>query len=177
MSKTFNTQKEGLDWIRKTRDQIDEGMNYASTKTTLGEFMNDWITSIKSAKRPSTWSHYEQLSRSYIIPKIGQIKLKDLRPEHIQCFYTELHKLGTGTYTILKTHAVLHSALEHATKLGIVYRNPARLVQPPKEPATEMKILDESQVSQLLVATIGHPWKHSSIWQLLQAHVKWSSLD
>lgn len=48
ISKTFDTQKEGLNWIRKTRGQIDDGMSYTSTKITLGEYMKSWLTSTKS---------------------------------------------------------------------------------------------------------------------------------
>jgi integrase len=49
----------------------------------------------------------------------------------------------------------LHSALGHAVKTGAIGRNPASLTIPPKEPAEEMKILDEGQVSMLLIAALG----------------------
>src|SRR4030042_1996398 len=88
LSKVFGTQKEGLDWIRKTRGQIDDGMTYTSTKVTLGEYMDSWLCSTRSSRRPSTSKQYEQLTRSYILPNIGQIKIIDLRPEHIERFYT-----------------------------------------------------------------------------------------
>ena len=184
MSKTFNTQKEGLDWIRKTRGQIDDGLNYASTKITLGEYMNNWLTSTKSAKRTSTWSHYEQVTRSYIVPRLGKIKIKDLRPEHIQGFYNQLVQQEIGIYTILKIHTVLHSALHYAAKLGMVNRNSASFTQPPKEPATEMTILNESQVSQFLITAMTHRWEalfHLAIVtgarQMELLGLKWTDLD
>ncbi len=55
MSKAFDTQKDGLDWIRSSRRQIDDGMTYTSTKVTLAEFLTNWLTSSKTRLRPRTW--------------------------------------------------------------------------------------------------------------------------
>jgi integrase len=159
-------------------------MTYTSTKITLGVYMDDWLTSTKSSKRTSTWSHYEQVTRSYIGPGLGQIKIKDLRPEHIQGFYNKLLEQEIGTYTIIKIHTILHSALEYAAKLGMINRNSASFVQPPKEPATEMAILNESQLSQFLIAAMTHRWDalfHLAIAtgarQMELLGLKWTDLD
>ena len=63
-------------------------------------------------------------------------------------------------------------------------RNPASFVQPPKEPAKEMAILNESQVSQLLVAAQGPRWEAlfhlaviSGMRQMELLGLKWSDLD
>ena len=159
LSKVCATQRDCQDWIRKTRGQIDDGMTYASTKLSLGGYLNRWLINTKSAKSQSTWSHYEQLCRNYIVPKIGSIKVRDLRPENIQGFYTSLLNQEVGIYTIRKIHTLLHCALQLAVKTGIIGRNPASFVQPPKVPASEMDILNDSQVSQLLVAAMGHRWE------------------
>jgi integrase len=184
MSRTFDTQKEGLDWIRKTRGQIDDGMNYANTKITLGEFLKGWLTSNTATRQRSTWVKNEQICRGYIIPNLGHVKIRDLRPEHIQGLYRSLLDQRIGTYTIIKVHTVLHSALQQATLTGMISRNPASYAQLPREPANEMAILNESQVSQLLVAANGHRWEalyHLAIVtgmrQMEILGLKWTDLD
>ncbi len=134
-------------------------MTFAHTKITLAEYLKGWLTSTKAARQRSTWIKNEQICRGYIIPNLGQVKIQDLRPEHIQGMYNFLVEQGVGTYTIIKVHTVLHSALQQATRSGMISRNPASYAQPPREPSTEMAILDESQVSQLLVAANGHRWE------------------
>jgi integrase len=116
--------------------------------------------------------------------KLGQVKIQDLRPEHIQNLYSSLLDDEVGDYTIIKVHTVLHSALQQATHIGMISRNPASYAQPPKEPATEMAILNESQVSQLLVAVNGHRWEalyHLAIVtgmrQMELLGLKWADLD
>lgn len=157
LTKTFATQKEALEWIRKTRNRVDDGMNYASTKVTLEEYIKTWITTVKSTCAQSTWTKYEQVCRTFILPNLGCMKIQVLRTEHIQNLYALLLDQGIGTPTIIKTHRVLHTALERAVRTGLINRNPATHAIPPKEPSNEMKILNESQVSQLLVAVMGRP--------------------
>jgi integrase len=159
-------------------------MTLASTKIGLGEFVTSWLTSAKTSMVHRTWQHYEQLIRSYIIPNLGEIKIRGLRPEHIQAFYNKLFDEQIGVYTIRKVHVTLHSALQQAVKTGLLGRNPASFAQPPKAPAAEMDILNESQVSQLLIAAQGHclePLIHlaviSGMRQIELLGLKWNDLD
>ncbi len=79
-----------------------------------------------------------------------------------------------GFTLILKIHAILSASFEHALKLGIISRNPAKLTMPPQKPVKEMKFLDESQVSQLLIAAQGIGWRDYYNWPWQQDFVRWS---
>ena len=184
ISKTHNTQKEALDWLRQMRGQIDDGLTYASTRILLSEFLDLWLISTKSSKRPSTWTQYSQITRKYVNPYLGQIKIKNLRPEQIQAFYSRLLEQHVGIYTVMKIHDVLHAALEHAARMGIINRNPAGFVQAPKGPDKEMSVLSESQVSQFLVSLIGHRWEALFVLAIVTGArqmellgLKWTDLD
>ncbi len=184
LSKVFDTQKECLEWIHKVRGQIDDWMTYTSTKVQLGEFLKDWLLTIKFSKRPTTTAHYETLIRLHIVSYIGQIKVADLRAEQIQRLYTHLITQKIGTNTIRKVHIVLHSALQQAVRLGIINRNPADIAHPPKEPTKEMKILDESQISQLMISLRGHRWEAlyqlavvTGMRQMELLGLRWADLD
>lgn len=184
LSYTGKTQRECQEWVKKTIGQIDEGLTFANTKVTLAEFMENWLTSTKASQRPRTWSQYSQLNRDYIAPRLGTIKVKDLRAEHIQRLYNSLGEQDTGTHTILKIHMLLHSALEHAIRTGMIPRNPVDATIPPAQPAEEMQILDESQVSQLLVAAANtrleallHLALATGMRQMELLGLKWTDLD
>lgn len=181
---TAKTRRECQEWIKKTQGQIDEGMTFASTKITLAEYLDGWLSNSKFSKRPATWKHYEQLIRSYIVPIIGNLKIKDLRPEHIQGLYNQLLEQKVGVYVVRKIHTLLHSALVQAVKMGMIPRNPANAVMQPKEPSKEMKILDENQVSQLLVSVSDHRWEAlfylavtTGMRQMELLGLKWTDLD
>ena len=159
LSHTANTRRECQDWLKKTIGQIDDGMTVAGTKISLGEYLTGWLNSSKAYLKQTTWAHYNHLSRQYIIPSLGQVKLINLRTDHIQRLYDQLLAKDVGTYTVLKIHTVIHSALNQAIKTGILNRNPATVTVKPREPEKEMKILEESQVSQMLIAAKGHRWE------------------
>jgi integrase len=88
------------------------------------------------------WSLFAALDRKNSVQgeaaKLGQAKIQDLRPEHIQNLYSSLLDDEVGDYTIIKVHTVLHSALQQATHTGMIRRNPTSYVQPPKEPTTSL---------------------------------------
>ena len=128
LSKVFPTQQECFVWVRKNRNQISEGLSYASSQLTLGEHLDGWLTNKKVTRRYATWLHYDWLTRRYICPTIGNIKLKDLQAIHIQNLYSQLLKSGTGVYSIRKIHFVLPCSLNQAVKQELILRNPASLI-------------------------------------------------
>jgi len=157
--KTYKTRQEAQEWLKNTLRQIDDGMTYSSATTRLAEYLTDWLTFKKSIMRPSTWSHYKQLTHSYIIPNIGKIKLKELRTENVQKFYNLLSKHDVGAPTIQKIHKLLRSAVGNAVASGTLPHNSVSFAHPPGDPPQEMKVLDESQVSQFLIFIAGHRWE------------------
>jgi integrase len=184
LTRSFKTRREAQNWIRETHNQIDLGMTYASTKRSLAEHLTTWLENSRPIMRSRTWNHYDQLTRMYINPNIGEIILKDLSTENLQALYSRLIGQGAGIYTVIKVHTLLHSALKVAVNAGMIIRNPASHAHPPKTPDIEMKILDESQVSQLLVSVIGHRWEAlfhlaiaSGMRQMELLGLKWVDLD
>jgi integrase len=184
LSFTARTRRECQEWLKKTIGQVDQGLSYASTTVSLGEFLNIWLASSRLSLRPSTWAHYEQLLRGYVLPNLGQIKIKDLHTTQIQRFYNHLLASEVGTHTVIKIHAMLHGALEQAVKAGLAIRNVTDAAIPPSEPNREMKILDESQVSQLLITArtsrmeaLLHLAISTGMRQMEILGLKWDDLD
>lgn len=156
MSFSAATRQECQGWLKKTIHQIDGGLTFTGAQTTYKEFLEDWLVSLASRLRPATVRQYNMTIRRYIIPVIGRIKLKDLRPDQIQNLYDAKVQDGCGPRTVQVIHAVIHRSLAHALKLGLIIRNPAAVVTPPKSSQKEMKIYDESQVNQMLLAARGN---------------------
>ncbi len=149
------TQRQCREWLKTTLAQVDEGLTIEGARATLGEYLEKWLETVKPSLRPKTWKQYSQIVRQHIIPQLGSIKLKDLRPDHIQSHYTARQAAGAGVRTVRLTHAILHHALAQALKWGLVTRNPADAVDKPKLGHEEMKVLNAEQVRALLNAAKG----------------------
>ena len=144
------TRQECKDWISHTLQQIDIGLTYKGARLNLKEYLERWLATVEPSLRPKTFSQYRQVCRAHIIPIIGRIKLKDLRPDQIQGLYNAKKAAGMGQYSVRMIHVVLHRALTQALKWGLIGRNPSDAVNRPKVVHPEMKVLNSQQVQVLL---------------------------
>jgi len=154
-TKYFDTQREANDWRHKMIEQRRQGLVFAGSKVPLANFLDEWLIVAKTSIRPNTYYHYTQVVNQHIKPTLGQISLKDLRPDQVQSLYTIKLAKGTSPRTTLMIHSVLHRALHHALRLGLVVRNVSDAVIRPKVPRKEMKTLDDYQVRQLFQVAEG----------------------
>ena len=184
VSKYFKTKKEANAWRIDTLHKIQSGLFYAGPKLTLSEYFEEWLTARKGSIKPKTLYQYQQIIKQHINPVLGSIKINELKPAEIQAFYNNKVELGIGVRTVRLIHSVLHCALNHALKLGIIYRNPSDAVYKPKAQKREMEILDEDQVRRLLIAAKGK--RHEALYKVAITTglrkgellgLKWSDLD
>ena len=155
LSANRDTRQAAIDWIRETLGQVKKGMTFQGAQVTFGEFTDYYLVSTQGARKKKTWKYYKWSADKYILPTLGEIRLKDLRPEHIQGLYNDLLAQGKTAWTVQKTHVVIHLICSHAEDLGLIPFDPTEKVIPPRPPDEEMQILDESQISQLLLAVKG----------------------
>ena len=149
------TKAECLAWLNKNLEEQNQGIDLLGGETTVAEYVTHWLKTAKTALRPKTAIQYEHLVRSKIIPNIGDIKIKNLKLDRIEDFYTQLSNSGCGVRTVRLTHSVLHRALERAVRLELVPLNRAHGATLPRIPQHEMNVFDEGQISSFLVAAHG----------------------
>jgi integrase len=154
---TFATKAEAEKWIRDQQQKLDQGFDFQGSKTTLAEYLPAWLETRKVDLRAKTACHYSQVTRKHILPKIGNIALKDLSLARIEKFYSDLIQSGVGTRTIRICHNILHKSLEKAVRYGYITHNPAHGAALPRYKHSEMKVLDQAQVGHFLVAIQSSP--------------------
>lgn len=164
ISKYFRSQSECREWLRNTQKQIQNGLTLAGAQTTVFEYLGQWLGIIRESVRPRTLDQYAQIVRQYIAPRLGTIKMKDLRSDQIQALYNEKLDEGISARTVLLIHAVLHSAFVHALKLGLIGRNPVDAVTRPKVKRKEMRVFTDDQARAFLSAA--KHTRHACLFQL-----------
>jgi integrase len=64
-------------------------------------------------------------------------------------------KRGLSAQTVQHVHRTLSQALSHAVRVGVLFKNPAQQVKPPKPDRREVKILGKDEMGALLRAATG----------------------
>ena len=111
-----------------TSDENDTSNEYFET------YMQNWLESYKHNIEENTYDSYCTVVNKITNYFSGKnIKLKDLKPKHIQDFYNSLYKKGLSPNTVLHYHANIRKALDIAMKLEIIPNNPADRIERPKK--------------------------------------------
>jgi integrase len=131
---------------------LDKGVYTPPGKLTLGEHLQNWLQGyVKTNCSPQTLDGYQAIIEHHLAPNLGHLLLKQITPQAIQVYYGKAcEKLSTRT--VHHQHRILSQALKYAVRQGLLGRNPAELVDPPKPQAKTMRTLDPSEVSILLEA-------------------------
>lgn len=134
----------------------DDGLPVANGQHTVASYLDDWLASVKPTLRVSTWTRYHQLMHGHVIPHIGRVRLTKLSPQHVSRLYADRLEVGLKPATVAQTHRILHRALSQATRWGLVVRNVATLVDPPRVVREEMRTLSAEEVKRFLAAAADH---------------------
>src|SRR5215212_9999745 len=137
--------------LTKAMADRDGGITYDAGKLTVEEHLRRWLSdSVRDTVRQRTYERYESIVRVHLIPAIGRIKLKTLTPAHVRGLYREKLDGGLAPRTVLHIHRTLSKALKQATDDGLIPRNAAASVKPPRPRSEEMQPLSRDQVQTFL---------------------------
>lgn len=149
------TKTETRAKLAKAKAARDEGLVFDAENMTLKEYLERWLDdSVRARLRSSTYESYSRLVDKHIAPTLGNIKLKALTAAHLQYFYRSKSDEGL-TRTVEYLHDVLHAALKQAVRWGMVPRNAADAVDPPKTAKKERDYLSLEEVEVLWEAARG----------------------
>lgn len=164
------TQKEVRQKLSKIITELDEGIYTVTSKVTVKEWSETWLTNYLGNVKPSTALLYRQQAEMYIIPRLGSLKLEALTSDQIQKFYNELFRSkedggkGLSAKTVKNVHGVFHKALEQAKKNRILRFNPSDACELPRIYRQEIKPLNREQAAAFLREIQGHT--HEYLFQI-----------
>ena len=182
------TERAANRLLRQMQVEREEG-RLITQKMTVATFIERWLeNTARQRVRPSTFECYQHKLRTHVLPTLGRIQLSKLTPDDLRALYRD--KIGprsegkVSPTTMKTTHVILRNALEEAYGDGLVARNVADLVTPPKKAPFRPKPLTQDEALALLVAVRGH--RHGPLWTFLlgtgarigeAAALRWQDVD
>lgn len=161
---TGKTRGEVVTKLDELKRHTADGLSPAPAELTVARYLNRWLEVPPRKLRPLTVVNYRNVVRLYIVPTIGQVRLRALTPEHVDRM---VHDLSTGdpdatpprrpvsANTQRNARNVLSRALRQAERDGLVPRNVARLSDGVHVPRAEKRSLTIDQARTLLAHVVG----------------------
>lgn len=133
------TKKEAQAECARLITAIADGQALEPNKETVSDFLERWLTHIKTQVSPKTFERYCQIIRRNVCPTIGGVKLRKLKPTHVSGLYAaarddgrlDRKAGGLSARTVGHMHRVLKQALAQAVAWKELGTNPADGVKPP----------------------------------------------
>ncbi len=155
VTRTFDRQKDAQRELAKMLHEVDRGTYSAPSRTTVEEYLTDWLRSATRGKEVATIRNYEDALRP-ARERLGAVPLQKLTTRHVEDLVDWMStegrrrggKVGTGLgpRTVQLTLSRLRSALNDAVMHRLVDYNVAAPVRPPaqkkvrREPWTDVEV-------------------------------------
>ncbi len=150
------TRVEVAGKLRAMLHDIDQGRT-PGREVTVEQHLRRWVTeSLPGRVAPAALANYGSVVRNHLIPAIGRRRLSQLTPADVERLLNAKQASGLSNSTVRRIRSVLVQALRQAEKWGMVARNVASLVDPPKDGhQEEQRSLTLAEARALLSAARG----------------------
>lgn len=154
------TKRDADRTMREVLISLERGSYIKPNKITLGELLRQWLRDYASMNTTDrTQESYTEIIERHLILGLGRIWLTDLQAQQIQSYYASKlssgrvdGKGGLSARSVVYHHRILSKALDYAVKMGLVVRNVAKVVEPPRVARVTMNTLSLEEVTTFLDA-------------------------
>jgi integrase len=157
--KRARSQQIVRDWLLEQRKAVKENLLLKDEQITLGAYLDRFMDDVAAhTLAPSTIRSYSYLIRDHIRPEIGNIKLVNLRPDHLQSLYSEKLNVGLSKRTVQYIHSIIRRSLNQALRWGLIYRNPTDAVTAQRQKRNAPSTLSVDEAKKFLESVRSHRW-------------------
>jgi integrase len=150
------TREEVQERLVAALSDVQKGIPIPTERQTLAQFLQSWLAEVvKPSVRPKTLKTYDYIVKLHILPDLGNRVLTKLSPQDVQRFLNDKLKSGLSARTVRHINDTLRCALNMALKWGLVSRNVATLVGPPRIQRKEIRSFAPEDARTFLKAIKG----------------------
>jgi integrase len=129
---TFVTEREAEARDRVIRDLRERGRYEAidaGSEPLADATERWWVDHVESSVSRSTAAVYASALDGHLLPRLGSVPIRDLRPADVVALQRDLRADGVGEAMTQKTLVVLSGILRHSQLLGRISANPVAPVR------------------------------------------------
>lgn len=189
------TRREASDAMAVSMSETIRSGRAASSAMTLRQYFAEWLPAYEMTVMPNTAYVARIYVTSYIVPRLGSIRLASLRSSDIERFVADLlrdgkvkanRRGGLSPTSVRHIYAVLRRALDDAVRNELTPRNPAINTRLPRIERPDLKVWDRETLARFLAVAreAGDPmypiWRLVAVTGMRRSEVhglEWSAVD
>ena len=191
----FATKKAAVKAMRDVQKAQAKGRLVEPTRMTVGEYLTEWLAATRNRVgddlSDTGWRDYEVHIRRHITPRIGDLPLQALSPNHVKALYAWVQDGNSSRgerrpapKTVHNVHLTLHRALDDAVHDDLIPRNPASGSRRAPKDGPEMMTWDADQLRTFFGASATDRlfplWRLTAMSGMRRGEVlglRWDDLD
>lgn len=153
----YSRDKSGAKAKRDYKDYIAKAEDELSKICTMAQWAPEWLKIYKKDRVSwGTYSEYEIIIRTAIVPAIGNVKLGDLRPAHVEKLMNSVSEFSMSRKK--KVRFLIKALLDSAVENGYCRKNVAANTKIEKPAPREVQIFCKEDVHIILHHCGEHPF-------------------
>lgn len=144
------TKKQAEAVMRRMIDELEQGNVATPSAMKVQDWMTLWVGTYLPNIEETTRVGYEEKIKNYIVPELGHIQLKALKPTNVQSWINGLNKRGLSPKTIRNVFNNLNAAMKKAVVLRMIPNNPCEGAELPKLVKYQANIYDTPDMKKAL---------------------------
>lgn len=148
------SREEAQTALDKLVQEQAEDAKARSSDITVNEHFDQWFDQVAENRYSyKTMKNYRGIIGFDVRPTVGQMKLSDLQPSHIQSIFSGMTARGACSNTRRRLHSVISNALDCAVAWGTLKMNPMARVEIPRREVKDMRCMSQEEVKSFLEVT------------------------
>lgn len=165
--KTFDKKRDAQVWIGNTVTEREDGTLVNPDDVTVAEF---FLRFLKNYKKPyvatTTYNNYYLRYENRIKPDLGDLKMQEVEPYHIESYFNRLRRSGRldgepggiSENTLKKLYVILNQGFKKAVKLRLIKNNPLEPIDSPIPEKKEAACMKRDEFNRLLKTAKKHDY-------------------
>ena len=153
----YKTRKEAERALAEIMTRVNQSTYVEQSRMTLAAFLDEWLPSVRSTVRPSTYATYETVVNSYLKKHIGSLPFQAITPLTLAHAVRgpsrdreeERQRRALSLYRALRPRSHTQGA-QGRCALVLVQRNVAELVDPPRVTRPQIRTWSAREVRTFL---------------------------
>lgn len=178
------TELEALQKLAERLAAAKRGEQVVGGSMTVDAWYKEWKTLYKDPKglTPKSLGMYDEKYRNYIKPRIGHLKLRDVRDVHLQRILND--QAGKSSSHVKKLRMVMQEMFKRARQSRLIPFDPAELLEMPAVTTGGHRAITEEERAAILAVAETH---RAGLWVLTllytgmrpgeTAALMWSDVD